>query len=234
MKRFTSIVRFARLVVLAVLLLLNALSSYAQDAEPVRIMPVGDSITEGGKTFSNYRYPLLQKLKAAGYKVEFVGSRTSDSPIGPLAHEGYGGKNAEFLATVLDKSLAAHPADVLLIHAGHNHFADKKPVNGIVAATETLIVAGRKSNPKMVVLLAKVIPSGKLPKYAYIPELNDRLTELARRLHRPEQPVLLVDQAAGFDWEKDTVADKVHPNASGAEKMASRWFEALKAVLARP
>lgn len=46
--------------------------------------PVGDSITEGGKSFSNYRYPLWEKLHAAGYHVEFVGSRTSKSRVGPL------------------------------------------------------------------------------------------------------------------------------------------------------
>ena len=44
-------------------------------AEPVRVMAVGDSITEGGKTFATYRLPLAQRLKAAGYAVAFVGSR---------------------------------------------------------------------------------------------------------------------------------------------------------------
>ncbi len=60
-----------------------------------RIMPAGDSITEGGSSFSNYRYPLLRKLTAAGYRVQYVGSRSSQSPAGPLAHEGYGGRNAD-------------------------------------------------------------------------------------------------------------------------------------------
>lgn len=33
------------------------------------------------------------------------------------------------------------------------------------------------------------------------------------RLNTTEQPVILVDQADGFDWETDTVKDRVHPNA---------------------
>lgn len=196
-----------------------------------RVMPVGDSITEGGRTFSNYRYPLWKKLTAAGYRIEYVGSRNGDSPVGPLRHEGYGGKNAEFLATVVSKSFRAHPADIVLLHAGHNHFADEKPVDKILAATEAIIQTFRKINPRAIVLLAQVIPSGKLPKYSYIPALNEKLRKLAERLNTPGQPVILVDQAEGFDWKTDTIGDRVHPNTQGAEKMAARWFSALKPIL---
>lgn len=203
-------------------------------AEPVRLMAVGDSITAGADFFSNYRYPLWEKLFAAGYVVEFVGTQTSPARIGPLAHEGYGGKNTEFLAATVPEHFRTHPADVVLLHSGHNHFVEEQPVAGIIAATEQLIASFREVNPRVTVLLAQVIPAGKLPKYAYIPELNVALAALARRLHRPDARVVLVDQASGFDWATDTVGDKVHPNARGAEKMAQRWFDALREVLPKP
>lgn len=206
----------------------------AADPPPWHIMPVGDSITEGGRTFACYRPALQQLLAAAGQQVVFVGSRRSDGPSGPLHHEGYGGRNAEFLATVLAKSLRDHPADVLLIHAGHNHSAEEQPVAGIVTATESMIRIARAANPRMTVLLAQVIPSGKLPKYGYIPALNQALATLAARLHAAERPVILVDQHTGFDWTTDTIDDRVHPNAQGAAKMAARWSAALQPILARP
>ncbi|MDB5321762.1 MAG: hypothetical protein JWN40_3393 [Phycisphaerales bacterium] len=199
-----------------------------------RIMPVGDSITEGGKTFSNYRLPLLDKLTTAGYHIQYVGSRKSDSRLGPLPHEAYSGKNAEFLATAAPKSFRDHPADIVLLHAGHNHTVEEQPIEKIVAATDTMIQAFRKTNPKVIVCLAQVIPSGKLPKYSYIPKLNEALGKLAARLNTPDQPVILVNQANSFDPEKDTIQDKVHPNETGAEKMATRWFEALTKVLEKP
>jgi len=199
-----------------------------------RIMPAGDSITEGGATFSNYRVPLLKKLTDAGYRVEYTGSKQAATPAGPLRHEGYGGKNAEFLATVIGKSFREHPADIVLIHAGHNHFIEEKPVPGIVAATESMVRSVRAVNPKVIVLVAQVIPSGKLPKYSYIPDLNDALARMVARLHDPKQPVVVVNQADGFDWRTDTIADHVHPNAQGAEKMAMRWFEALKPLIEAP
>jgi len=203
-------------------------------ANPVRIMPVGDSITEGGKAFPTYRYPLARKLAEAGFQVEFVGSRQSDSPAGVLRHEGYGGKNAEFLATVIGASFREHPADIVLIHAGHNHFIEENPVEGIVAATEKMIETVRGLNPRVTVLVAEVIASGKLPKYSYIPSLNEALRKLAGRLDTPAQRVIAVDQADGFDWRTDTLPDRVHPNERGAEKMAARWFEALKPLLDKP
>lgn len=197
-------------------------------------MAVGDSITEGGPTFSSYRYPLWQKLTAAGYAFTFVGTRTSDTPAGPLAHEGYSGHTTEELARIVPEHARELKPDIVLLHSGHNHVAADHPVAGIVAATATLIEAFRAANPKVTVLLAQVIPSGKLPKYSYLPALNVALAALATRLNRPTARVILVNQAANFDWHTDTIADHVHPNARGAEKMAQTWYLALRAVLGAP
>jgi acetyl esterase/lipase len=221
--------------VFALLLAAGWLTAAGSAGQPVyRIMPVGDSITEGGQTFSNYRYLLWEKLFAAGYLVEFVGSRTGESRVGPLRHEAYGGKNAEFLAQVLEQSFPTNIADIVLIHAGHNHDRAEAPVRGIVEATESMIRTARRTNPGVIVLVAQVIPSGKLPKYEYLPELNLALGTMARRLNTPQSPVWAVDMAAGFDWRTDTIADKVHPNAKGAEKMAAKWFAALTEAMAAP
>ena len=199
-----------------------------------RIMPVGDSITEGGSSFSNWRYPLWEKLYTAGYLVEYVGLRTSPSRIGELHHEGYGGKNSGFLAATVPANFRKHPADIVLIHAGHNQFADQKPIPRIVKDTEALISGLREVNPKVAILLAQPITSGKLPKYSYIPDLHPELTRLAKRLDRPDSRVIIVPQGEGFDFTKDTVADLVHPNSSGAAKMTERWFEALVKVMEKP
>lgn len=219
---------------LAAILPALAMASGAGAPRPIRLMAVGDSITAGADFFSNYRYPLREKLLAAGYVVEFTGTQTSPSRAGPLAHEGYGGKNTEYLAATIPANFRAFPADIVLLHSGHNHTVEEQPVPGILTATESLVAAFREANPRVTVLLAQVIPAGKLPKYAYIPELNAGLARLAARLDRPGQRVVAVDQAAGFDWTTDTVDDKVHPSARGAEKMAQAWFEALRKILPPP
>ncbi len=221
-------------LILGLALLAACTPAAPQPTLAVRVMVVGDSITEGADFFSSYRPLLAEKLRTAGYRVEFVGTRTSQSPAGPLAHEGYGGKNTEDLAQIVPAHFRAHPADIVLLHSGHNHSVGEKPIPGILAATEQLIAAFRAVNPRVTVLLAQVIPAGKLPKYAYLPDLDRALAGLAARLDSPSQRVILVDQATHFDWRTDTVADRVHPNAAGAEKIAQTWFSALKPLLSPP
>ena len=62
-------------------------------------------------------------------------------------------------------------------------------------------------------------------------ELNVALAALAKELDGPGQRVLTVDLATGFDVAADTIADRVHPNDRGAEKIAQRWAEVLIPLL---
>lgn len=199
-------------------------------------MPLGDSITE---IPVSYRYPLMKRLQSAGYAVKYVGSKTtyanpSYPEMGKLAHEGYGGKDVQFLAKQIKGSYPKHPADIILLHAGHNQFADQKPIPGVIASTREIIEYIRTINSKATILLGQVITAGKLPKYSYIPELNVELGKLATELDRPDQRVIAVNQAEGFNWETDTVEDKVHPNVAGGEKMANKWYETLVTILPPP
>lgn len=45
-------------------------------AATLRIMPLGDSITEGDNEAATYRYYLQEDLEGAGVAVDFVGSRS--------------------------------------------------------------------------------------------------------------------------------------------------------------
>lgn len=200
--------------------------------ERFTIMGLGDSSTEGGDYFTCYLFPLWEKLFTAGYEFDFIGPRESKCRIGTIKHCGFSGKTVEFLDSKIDSLYRIYPADIVLLHAGGNHFAEEKPVNGMIAAYQSIIQKIQNINPKAYILLAKVIPNGKLPKYAYIPELNKRIEELVNQLDNDH--VILVDQATGFDWRTNTVADKVHPNKAGAERMATVWIEALKKILLPP
>jgi len=175
---------------------------------------------------SSYRKYLVPAIKEKGLALRFIGPQKDSLS----AHAGYGGKNTKFLRGAIPKIYQQYPADIVLLHSGHNSFSEDKPVPGIIQDTEGIIETICTNNPNATILLAQVIPSGKLPKYSYIPELNKGLETLAKRLIAQGRKVVLVNQAEGFDWETDTVSDKVHPSASGAEKMAAKWLSALMAL----
>lgn len=193
------------------------------------VMGLGDSITEGGRGFSTYLYPLWERLFAGGYDADFIGPRQSECRIGRLSHCGFSGKNVEYLDARIDSLYRKYPADVVLLHAGHNHRADEHPVEGMMRAYKSIIGKIHAVNPQAVVFLAKVTPSGKLPKYSYIPELNRRIEAYVDSLR--DGRVVLVDMARGHDWRTMTIEDMVHPNKAGREFMAERWFEAIRKTI---
>ncbi len=201
----------------------------------ITIMPLGDSITAGPLS---YRAKLLKLLKDADYGVQYEGSQAGGNPnypeLGNLDHEGYGGKTIQFLVEHIKEVYPVYGSDIVLLHAGHNQFADQGPVPGVVESTRQIIEYVRSVNPNVVVMLAQVIPSGKLPKYSYIPELNEELGKLAAEMDTPAQRVAIVNMAEGWDWRADTTDDLVHPTREGGEKMAQKWFGALVKVLPTP
>lgn len=196
------------------------------------ILGLGDSITEGGEDFSSYLYPLWEKLFSGGYLVHFIGPKKQQCRIGELAHAGYSGKPVEFLDSIIDQVYTDYPADIVLIHAGHNHFAEELPVKGMIASYQSIIKKIRKINPSATILMAQVIQSGKLPKYSYIPELNTEIAKMVKELNDPQ--IVLTDQAASFDWRMHSIEDKVHPNREGAARMAEVWYDALSVILPTP
>lgn len=194
-------------------------------SKTISILGLGDSITEGGPGFDSYLFPLDSMLKAAGYKTSFIGPRQTIHNNDTLHHAGFSGKTAEYVAKQIDSIYTAFPADIVLLHSGHNHFVKEQPVKGIIAAQNKIIDFVMQKNPKATIFVAAVITSGKLPKYKYIPELNRELKKMVQSRHNPH--IIFVDQQKNWDWARYTISDKVHPNTTGAIHIAKNWFAAI-------
>jgi lysophospholipase L1-like esterase len=205
------------------LAILFIISSSTLARETPTVLALGDSITAGGKSFICYRQVLIPELRKKGIAFEFIGPNKDAAS----AHAGYGGKNTAQLLSILKSIYRKYPADILMLHSGHNSFSKDKPISKIVNDTEKIIENVKKINPNVTILLAQVILAGKLPKYSYIPKLNKELASLATRLSKQGYNIVLVNHAKGFNWKTDTISDKVHPNAAGAKKMADKWMDAL-------
>ena len=179
--------------------------SVEADRRPLRIMPLGDSLTRGDGPADptrpqSYRGFLVQSLAAEGYQLDFVGSDTTPTAgdVDP-DNEGHGGFTigpdaSKFCATCppanladgLDGWLADNPADVVLLLAGTN---DLLPVNtptaeGLIrpvdpaeagSKLQALIDQIRAAEPEVTVLVASLPP---MPFAAGDPVLNQALTAL--------------------------------------------------------
>ncbi len=193
------------------------------------ILGLGDSITEGGPGFDSYLFPLDSMLQAAGYQFTFIGPRQTTRNNKTLHHAGFSGKTAEYLAKQIDSIYMAYPADIVLLHSGHNHFVEEQPIKGIIAAQNKIMDVVTRKNPAAIILVASVITSGKLPKYEYIPELNKAIAAMVKSRNNPK--IRLINQQKNWDWTTYTISDKVHPNANGASHIAKNWFADIKKIM---
>lgn len=198
-----------------------------------RIMPLGDSITSAWENFNSYRYWLYKQLRSAGYTFDFVGSLSGPLPPNDYDadHEGhYGWDTGGIAANAMDWARRTKP-DIVMLHIGTNDV--RNPAFNVQRSVQNVrdtIKRIRSVQPKVVVLLAKIIDF--LPSetnHSLLPAYNDALAALAGELTTAGSTVIAVDQFTGYD---PTVDGNIHPAESGQKKMAARWFEALKPILA--
>jgi len=213
-------------------LLLGLFSSGASAEYPVRIMPLGDSITRGwcGSPGANgYRKPLYLNLTNHGYNVDFVGGQT-DGDFSDRNHEGHdgwhaaGGSGGGLLPNVYNW-LTAHPADIVLLHIGTNDITyggqDVNEVNGILNEID-------RYSTDITVILALII--NRIPYSQVTTQYNNSLNQMAMNRIANGDDLIIVNMENALNYPAD-MADSVHPNDSGYAKMANVWFAALDNLL---
>lgn len=206
--------------------------SASRSSATVKIMPLGDSITESSKGHNSYRYYLWHLLIDSGFHVDFVGSKhgvgggpAADSDF-DMDHEGHAGWRTDEILNHIQEWAAAASPDVVLLHIGTNDVCQRRSVASTVNNISGIIDALRTVNPHVRILLAELINSSNCPPGA----LNASVPALVADKNRQESPITLVDQFSGFDPATMT-DDGTHPNAAGDSRMAARWFDQLAPVL---
>lgn len=210
----------------------------ATAARQACLLPLGDSITQTNSTHLGYRYRLWEKLKANGIHFNFVGSMdtnhngapTYPDPAFDRDHEGHWGWRADQLRAQLPNWLTTYTPGVVLLHAGSNDIFQGKSNASTITDLEDIIDTLRQKNSHVAILVAQLIPSSEASRTPFI-EFNHLVSALVARKTTDESPVSVVDQYSGFDPAVDTF-DGTHPDASGEQKMADRWYAALQPVIA--
>jgi acyl-CoA thioesterase I len=201
----------------------------------VKIMPLGDSITQGDAQHASYRRTLWRLLQEGGFRTDFVGSQREGFGGGPpnpdfdQDHEGHWGFRVDEILVGLDGWAGAAQPDVVLVHLGTNDVLQGQSVPGTTAELESVIRRLQAVNSRVTVLVAQVIPSAAAPANS-IEILNAAIRGMAARTSTAQSLVIAVDHASGFDPSVDTY-DGIHPNERGEQKMAEAWFRGLRGIL---
>jgi lysophospholipase L1-like esterase len=210
----------------------------------IRIMPLGNSITQGSSSGElvqsrqvSYRKALFDQLIAAGYDVNFVGSLQAGGAI--LAdpdHEGHAGfRDDEVANNVLGWLNQQDPVHIVLLHIGTNGL-DPSPND-----VEDILNEIDNYSQNTWVVLARIIArendicSGNPPTTGTATTtFNDNVEAMAQA--RINDNIVFVDMECGADIDylgvpQGDMWDALHPFETGYEKMANLWFPELEAII---
>jgi lysophospholipase L1-like esterase len=199
---------------------------------PLRIMPLGDSITMGigSATISSYRVDLQNRLRRTGVSVDFVGSQSNGAPASAdLDNEGHSGWTIARIAASANDWLTTYQPDAVLLQIGTN---DMRTAAGSVGATgrlSALIDQIETDVPAADVFVAKITGT-RSAKTADQQKRTDAYNAKIPGIVASQGPrVHLVDQSTvrGID-----IRDGLHPNDFGYAKMSWNWYRAMSAVYA--
>lgn len=193
----------------------------------LRIMPMGDSITEATVGHNSYRRDLWFALTGAGCQVDFVGSHSGVSggsaPNGDFDqdNEGHWGWRTDQVSAQAAAYVANTTPDIVLVHLGTNDLFQGENAANVAQELGALIDNIRAGKADTQILLAKIVTNA--PDPGGVAALNAQIDLIAA-----SRGVTVVDQYAGFST--GDLYDGVHPNPSGEAKLASRWAQAILAM----
>ncbi|MFG2039984.1 GDSL-type esterase/lipase family protein [Dactylosporangium sp. NPDC048998] len=193
---------------------------------PIRIMPLGDSITYGvgSPSSSSYRAALWNRLAVqAGYAIDFVGSQQSGA-LPDTDNEGHSGWRIDQIAANVDGWLATYQPDVVLLHIGTNDMNQNYQVDTAPQRLAALVDRILADRPAATVLVAKIVPALDATIQARINAFNAAIPGALAGRARTKVVDLSGLSAADLN-------DTLHPNDAGYARMAVRWYSALESVL---
>ncbi len=211
-----------------------------------RILPMGDSITEG-KFYSHggYRVLLQTMLKDNGYTFEYVGKEDNGQPGSDTGfsqgmsnpnHEGYGsfridemrngGSEEDHSAPAIKETLAHDKPDIILIMLGTNDVIQRHDLSGILGRLDDLVGAIFHDQKNVTIVLAAITPMTDSSRDAVAQTFNSGIPLIIAKYQAQGRHIVFADMHSALDPATD-LSDGIHPTPSGFQKMAAVWYKAL-------
>jgi lysophospholipase L1-like esterase len=209
-----------------------------------KIMPFGDSITQGFNVAGGYRAPLFHLALAAQHDITFVGSASDysvpmvDGVTFPRNHEGHGGYTIEGnngIAQFVSTSIPSYKPNIITLMIGTNDINGNVNVSDAPNRLGKLLDSIFMRDPNILVIVAQIVPSRTDGTNNAIKTYNAAIPNLVSTRVSNGQHVVLVDMYGGFtgdaNYKQSLLADNLHPNQAGYNLMADIWFKALSPYL---
>jgi lysophospholipase L1-like esterase len=192
----------------------------------VRVMPLGDSITDGFNVPGGYRVTLWQRLAGAARTVDLVGSGfNGPAELGDHDHEGHSGWRIDQIDANIVGWLRTSSPHTVLLHIGTNDMNQNFDIANAPARLSTLVDHILATLPGIELFVAQITPESDATLESRVRAYNAALPGV---LNGKGPHVHLVDMHSALTTAD--LADGVHPSAAGYAKMGTAWFSALQSV----
>lgn len=204
-------------------------AAQAESNGGVRVMPLGDSITEGTQVPGGYRIGLWQRMAGAGYRADFVGTQfNGPAALGDHDHEGHPGWRIDQIDANIGGWLSSAQPRTVLLHIGTNDILQNFNVSSAPGRLSTLIDHITAGAPSADVFVATLIPLASAGQESAVRTFNAAVPGIVQSKVNSGKRVHLVDMHAALTTADLT--DGIHPTAGGYDKMAATWYAALRSV----
>lgn len=206
-------------------------------SELLKVMPLGDSLTEGGynenriwKIGPGYREYLWNKLKMASLNVVFVGSMDTGSfGIDKPRHEGHSGWTIDQINENIESWIQASSPNLILLMIGTNDVLKNIKLKSINQRYLRLLAKIMKVAPTVKVIIASPIKTNNDLLNLKLKKIHDSLILIVEELKRRQMNIEFVDMyyKSGIENSSTDLIDGVHPTKIGYEKMGESWFQSI-------
>jgi lysophospholipase L1-like esterase len=208
---------------------LTPATANAESNGGVRIMPLGDSITHGDRVPGGYRIGLWQRLAAARYRNDFVGSQfNGPGSLWDHDHQGHPGWRIDQIDANVVGWLRTYQPRSVLLHIGTNDVVQNSNLAGAPGRLSALVDKITATAPNADVFVATIIPLGWTSGDAAVRSFNSTIPAMVQSKVRNGKRVHLVNMYGALT--ASDLSDSVHPTAGGYDKMAAVWYNALRSV----
>lgn len=230
-------------------------------AKPLKVMAVGDSITDDCSINGAWRQYLQPLLETNGYPFTFLGrfSSPSSGAFTKVKHEGicgaviaapglmtspvhnYAGADTYIQKTLMD-GLVTNSPDLVLIFMGANDIGrGRNPylvaTNHLPALLDSIFAKLPAANiivSKPTTLLNAAVGTPLYSSFATnVPIYNTAVQGLINARRAQGQNVFLADLFSVVDARTMFLSDNLHPNAAGLKAIANEWLFRIDALTVR-
>ncbi len=219
----------ATIIAVTATLTLNVGVASAESNGGVRVMPLGDSITEGTQVPGGSRIGLWQRFTTNRYTVDLVGSQfNGPSTLGDHDHEGHPGWRIDQIDANIVGWLNTFNPRTVLLHIGTNDVLQNFNLGSAPSRLSTLLDRITNTKPGAEVFVAQIIPLANSGQDAAARTFNAAIPGIVQSKVNAGKRVHLVDMHSALTTAD--LIDGVHPTSTGYNKMAAVWYNALLSV----